>query len=59
MPWTMKDALKKTKKATTPMKEKKWAAVANSVLKTSGDEGKAVRIANAVVKQTKPKKVKK
>jgi hypothetical protein len=51
MPWGYSDAKRHTKKATTPAAEKQWSAVANSVLSDSGDEGKAVRIANGVVKK--------
>ncbi len=51
MPWKAKDAAKHTKKATTPAKKEKFAKTANAVLKKTGDEGKAVRIANAAVKK--------
>lgn len=50
MPWTASDATGHTKKADTPDKKKKWAKVANSVLSLTGDEGRAIRIANASVK---------
>jgi uncharacterized protein YdaT len=53
MPWSLKDALSHTKKAKSPEKKKQWAATANAVLKSSGDEGKAVRVANAAVKKKK------
>ena len=53
MPWTSKDAKGKTKKASTPSKKKKWAAVANEVLSRTGDEARAVRTANAVLKRAK------
>ncbi len=49
MPWDAKDAKGKTKKADTPAKGKQWAATANAVLDKDGDEGKAIRIANAAV----------
>ena len=55
MPWSMRDALKHTGKAKSEKKKKQWAATANAVLKSSGDEGKAVRIANAAVKKSKKK----
>ena len=55
MPWTMQSALGHTKRATTPAKRKQWASVANSVLKQSGDDAKAIRIANAVIAKSKPK----
>lgn len=51
MPWKPSDAQKKTKKANTPKEKKQWASVANKVLKSTGDESKAVKIANASVKK--------
>lgn len=51
MPWSMSDAPAFTKKAKTPKAKRTFAKVANKVLAKSGDEGKAVRIANAVVKK--------
>jgi uncharacterized protein YdaT len=60
MPWNEKDAKGKTKKATTPAKRKKWAKVANAVLRKTGDEGSAVRIANAAMgDSTVPKRIEK
>jgi hypothetical protein len=49
MPWNPSDATRHTKKATTPKKKRQFADVANSVLARTGDEGRAVREANAVV----------
>ncbi len=51
MPWTLSSGMKHTKKANTPAKKQQWASTANAVLKKSGNEGKAVRIANAAVKK--------
>lgn len=51
MPWTLSSGLKHTKKANTPAKKKQWASTANAVLKKTGDEGKAIKIANAVIKK--------
>lgn len=51
MPWTPNDATRKTKKAKSPKAKRQWSATANAVLKKTGDEGKAVRIANAAVKR--------
>jgi len=51
MPWGAKDAKRHTKKAASDAAQAQWADVANSVLQSSGDEGRAVREANAVVKQ--------
>lgn len=53
MPWSPKDAPKKTKKANTPEEKKKWAKTANSVLAQSGDESKAIKIANAAINKKK------
>lgn len=52
MPWSPGDGPSRhTKKADTPATKKQWSTVANKVLDESGDEGKAVRIANAAVKK--------
>jgi hypothetical protein len=56
MPWTPKDAGRHTHKAKSKGATKQWSAVANKVLADSGDEGKAVRIANAAVSKRKGKK---
>ncbi len=45
MPWSSGDA-KRFKKDISPGATDKWAAIANKVLAETGDEGKAVRIAN-------------
>lgn len=49
MPWTPDDAQAHTSKANTPKLRRLWAHVANSELKSGGDEGRAVRIANGTV----------
>jgi hypothetical protein len=49
MPWTSADAQKHTKKASTAAQKKQWAKVANSALEQHGDEGKAIKAANAAV----------
>lgn len=56
MPWTAADAKAKTKKATTATAKRQWRDVADSVLAKTGDDGRAVREANAVVKRRKAKK---
>lgn len=55
MPWTAKDAKAKTKKACSPKAKRQWANVADRVLAKTGDEGRAVREANAVIKRRKKK----
>jgi hypothetical protein len=49
MPWTATDAQRHTRKATTPELQELWAKVANEALQRLGDEGQAIREANAVV----------
>jgi hypothetical protein len=49
MPWTANDAETHTHKATTPELRDLWAKVANERLEKTGDEGRAIREANAVV----------
>lgn len=49
MPWQPDDASAKTHKANTLKKRKQWSSVANSVLSKTGNEGRAVREANAVI----------
>jgi hypothetical protein len=49
MPWTDNDADKHTHKATTPALKELWAKVANESLGRTGDEGRAIREANAVI----------
>jgi hypothetical protein len=49
MPWTPNDAARHTRKATTPALQELWAKVANEALARTGDEGRAIREANAVV----------
>ena len=58
MPWTMKDAPAHTKKASSPAKKKVWSSTANAVLKKSGDDASAIRIANAQVKKSSQMKSK-
>jgi hypothetical protein len=59
MPWSAKDASSKTKKAKSPKRKRQWKEVANSVLRKTGNEGRAIREANAVVKKAGKKKAKK
>jgi hypothetical protein len=49
MPWTENDAERHTRKATTSELKELWAKVANESLERTGDEGRAIREANAVV----------
>jgi hypothetical protein len=49
MPWTPDDAPSHTRKATTEEAKRLWAEIANQVLARTGDEGRAIREANAVI----------
>jgi hypothetical protein len=56
MPWKSSDVSGKTKKAKSKKAKRQWTHVANSVLAKTGDEGRAIREANAVVKRRKKAK---
>lgn len=49
MPWTARDAHRKTHKADTPKKKRQWAHVADSALKRGASDASAIKQANAVV----------
>jgi hypothetical protein len=52
MPWKPGGSLRHNSRLKgKPKKQRQWSAVANNVLKRTGDEGRAVRSANAVVKK--------
>lgn len=51
MPWKYTDAVSHTKKARSSAQKEEWSSVANSVLDKSGDDAKAIRIANYVIKK--------
>ena len=54
MPWTPDEAERHTKKATTEELKELWAKVANETLERTGNEGRAIREANAVVARQAP-----
>jgi hypothetical protein len=49
MPWTAEDAQSHTHKANSRDLQELWAKIANECLARTGDEGRAIREANAVV----------
>lgn len=51
MPWSVADVEKHNKDLSTSQKQK-WVAIANGVLEEGGDEAKAIRIANAKVRES-------
>jgi uncharacterized protein YdaT len=50
MPWTVAD-VDRHKKGLSAEQKKKWVSIANAVLKDTGDEGRAIRIANSKVNE--------
>ena len=50
MSWEPSEAVKFTKKADTYEKQALWARTANSIFSNTGDKVKAVRLANAAVR---------
>ena len=56
LPWNESDAQRHTRKANTPKKKRQFKHVANSILKRTGDEGRAIRGANAAVKKNRGKR---
>jgi hypothetical protein len=59
MPWNPNDAERHTRKATTSALKELWAKVANESLERTGDEGRAIREANAVIaRQAEPSSLK-
>lgn len=55
MPWSG-GSFKKHNKSLSSNQSDKAARIANSILKSTGDEGKAIRIANATIRRMSPKK---
>ena len=53
MPWTGKTFREKHNKGLSQSQARKAASIANAILRETGDEGKAIRIANAQVKGRK------
>ena len=56
MPWKPSDATRHTHKAKSPKRKRQWRDVADSILARTGDEGRAVRGANAAVKKSQAKR---
>jgi hypothetical protein len=50
MPWNIED-VERHHKGLSDVDKRKWVAVANKQLAALGDEGRAIREANAVVNQ--------
>ncbi len=59
MPWTPEAATQHTKAAKSAKSKRAFAHAANSILKATGDEGRAVRGGNAAVNESNAKGEKK
>jgi uncharacterized protein YdaT len=59
MPWTARDVSRHNKSVKSPKRKKQWRDVANSILKRTGDDARAIRGANSVVKKSQAKRTKK
>lgn len=55
MPWDPSDAAGFDKGASTPKKKRQWAHIANSVLRRTGSESRAIRAASSTVGPRKKK----
>ena len=51
MPWGIGDAQRHTHAANSPKRKRQWAEIADKVLGSTGDEGRAIRDANSAVKK--------
>lgn len=51
MPWQPAESEAKTRKANTPKKQRQWRDVANGVLAKTGNDARAIRTANGVIKK--------
>lgn len=56
MPWTLDAAPKHTRKAKTAREKRLWQKVADKVLAETGDEGRAIRAANAMMNRKEKRK---
>lgn len=59
MPWKPSEASEHTHRANTPKRRKMWRDVANSILKRTGDDARAIRGANSVVKKSQSRRTRK
>lgn len=51
MPWSPDDA-KRFKKDISPASSQRWANIANALLKETGDEGQAIKMANGMTRSS-------
>ncbi len=53
MPWKPSQAHAHNKGINDPATARRWSKIANSMLQKSGDDAKALRVANGVIKESK------
>jgi hypothetical protein len=59
MPWTARESSRFTRKAKSPKRKRQWSKVANSILKRTGSDERAIRGANSAVKKSSAKRSRK
>ena len=55
MLWSPKDARRHGKKADTSKKKYIWSRIANKIFEKTGNDARAIRVANAVIRKMKTK----
>ena len=56
MPWSTRDVSRHNHAVKSPKRKRQWRDVSNSILARTGDEGRAIRGANAAVKKSQSKR---
>jgi hypothetical protein len=59
MPWTARDVSRHNKGVKSSKRKRQWRDTANSILKRTGDDARAIRGANAVVKKAQSRRARK
>ena len=59
MPWSQREVSRHNKNVKSPKRKRQWAKVANSILKRTGSDSRAIRGANSVVKKSQSKRASK
>lgn len=59
MPWTTRDVTRHNRSVKSPKRKRQWSKVANSILKRTGSDARAIRGANAAVKKAQTKRSRK
>lgn len=59
MPWAQSDVSRHNKSVKSPKRKRQWRDVANAILARTGNDARAIRGANAVVRKDQAKRAKK